>query len=202
MIRLALPNKGRLANATLELLDEAGLGAPRAERSLSSMIGEGIQAIFVRAWDIPEFVADGATDAGVTEWDIVLESTRPIKSALDLGFGECRLVVAAREESEINSVDDVPSATRIATAFPRLAADFFARAYKSVEIVPGSGATESGSHLYRLDSPWERTSRDRDGPKRLPRDWSCEIPTCQPPARSRTSGSHSNRSSARAGCAI
>lgn len=158
MIRLALPNKGRLANATLELLDEAGLGAPRAERSLSSMIGEGIQAIFVRACDIPEFVADGAADAGVTGWDLVLESARPVRCALDLDFGKCRLVVAACEESKINSIDDVPSGTRIATAFPRLAADFFARAYKPVEIVPVSGATESAPRLGIADAIVDLTS--------------------------------------------
>lgn len=158
MIRLALPNKGRLADATLELLDEAGLGVARADRALTSMIGDGIQAIFVRARDIPEFVADGAADAGVTGWDIVLESARPVRSELDLGFGECRLVVAACEESDITSVDAIPPGTRIATAFPRLAADFFTRAYKPVEIVPVSGATESAPRLGIADAIVDLTS--------------------------------------------
>ncbi len=158
MIRLALPNKGRLADATLELLDEAGLGASRPERALSTMIGDDIEAIFVRAQDIPEFVADGAADAGVTGWDLVLESARPIECALDLGFGECRLVVAAREESRITSIEEIPPGTRIATAFPRLAADFFARARKAVELVPVSGATESAPRLGIADAIVDLTS--------------------------------------------
>lgn len=106
MFRLALPNKGRLADATLELLDEAGLGAERPERALSAMIGD----------------------------------------------------VAAREESKITSIEEIPPGTRIAIAFPRLAADFFARARKDVEMVPVSGATESAPRLGIADAIVDLTS--------------------------------------------
>jgi ATP phosphoribosyltransferase len=50
------------------------------ERALTASLGGEFEAIFVRAQDIPEFVADGAADAGVTGWDLVCESERPLDS--------------------------------------------------------------------------------------------------------------------------
>jgi hypothetical protein len=67
VLRIALPNKGRLADDARELFADAGLPAKaRGERALTASLGGEFEAIFVRAQDIPEFVADGAADAGVT----------------------------------------------------------------------------------------------------------------------------------------
>ena len=97
MLRLAIPNKGRLNEDTRSLLSDAGLAVRAAsDRALVASLGGEFEAIFVRAQDIPEFVADGAADAGITGWDLVRESERPVESRLDLGFGRCRLVVAAK----------------------------------------------------------------------------------------------------------
>src|SRR5258708_27866267 len=75
MLRLALPNKGRLPEDTRDLFADPGLTLEtRGERARSASLGGEFEAIFVRAQDIPEFVADGAADAGVTGWDIVCES--------------------------------------------------------------------------------------------------------------------------------
>src|SRR5512132_2476493 len=98
MLKIALPNKGRLSEEVRELFNDAGLPVKvRGERALVASLGGEFEAIFVRAQDIPEFVADGAADAGVTGWDLVRESERPLEQLLDLEFGRCRLVVAARE---------------------------------------------------------------------------------------------------------
>ena len=97
MLRIALPNKGRLSDDTRELFADAGLEVrSRGDRALTASLGGEFEAIFVRAQDIPEFVADGAADAGVTGWDLVAESGRPLDMLLDLEFGVCRIVVAAR----------------------------------------------------------------------------------------------------------
>src|SRR5215217_3911326 len=99
MLKIALPNKGRLAEDTRELFADAGLDVrARGERALTASLGGEFEGLFVRAQDIPEFVADGAADAGVTGWDLVCESERPLDALLDLGFGRCRIVVAARED--------------------------------------------------------------------------------------------------------
>ncbi len=143
MLKIALPNKGRLADDTRELFGDAGLPVlTKGERALTASLGGEFEALFVRAQDIPEFVADGVADVGVTGWDLVCESARPLERRLDLGFGECRLIAAAREDSVITSLDDIASGSRIATSFPNVTRDFFHSRNQQIEIVPISGAAE------------------------------------------------------------
>jgi ATP phosphoribosyltransferase len=156
MLKIALPNKGRLTDDVRTLFADAGLELRAVgERALVASLGGDFEAIFVRAQDIPEFVADGAADAGVTGWDLVRESERALDSVLDLEFGRCRLVVAAREESGIESLDDIVSdengGPRVATAFPRTTERFFADACRPITIVPVSGAAEIAPHLGIAD---------------------------------------------------
>ncbi len=162
MLRIALPNKGRLSEDTRELFNDAGLEVrSSSERSLTASLGGEFEAIFVRAQDIPEFVADGAADVGVTGWDLVSESERPLVSHLDLGFGRCRLVVAAKDDAGITSIDQIGSAekpARVATVFPRIAKRFFAERGRPVEIVPVSGAAEIAPHLGIADVVVDLTS--------------------------------------------
>jgi len=84
MLRIALPNKGRLADEARALFAEAGLGVRAlGDRALTASLGGEFQALFVRAQDVAEFVADGAADAGVTGWDLVAESDRALETLLD-----------------------------------------------------------------------------------------------------------------------
>jgi ATP phosphoribosyltransferase len=159
MLRLALPNKGRLSDDTRELLRDAGLDLRFAgERALVATLGEAFEAIFVRAQDIAEFVADGAADAGVTGLDLVTESGRDLVELLDLEFGRCRIVVAAREESSVRALADLHGAPRVATVFPRISERFFAEHRCAVSIVPVSGATEVAPHLGIADVVVDLTS--------------------------------------------
>lgn len=152
MLRIALPNKGRLADDARDLFRDAGLDVRiSGDRALTASLGELFEAIFVRAQDIPELLADGAADAGVTGWDLVLESGRSLDCLADLGFGRCRLALAATDASGIVSIDDLPRGARIATSFPRITARYFADAGREVEIVPMSGATEVAPHLGIAD---------------------------------------------------
>src|SRR5205809_7263442 len=122
MLKIALPNKGRLADDTRELFGDAGLPVlTKGDRALSASLGDEFEALFVRAQDIPEFVADGAADVGVTGLDLVRESGRELECLLDLGFGRCRLVLAAHDERGATSAGALVPGTRVATSFPRLA---------------------------------------------------------------------------------
>jgi ATP phosphoribosyltransferase len=162
MLRIALPNKGRLSEDTRELFNDAGLEVrSSSERALTASLGGEFEAIFVRAQDIPEFVADGAADVGVTGWDLVNESGRPLTSHLDLGFGKCRLVVAAREESGIRQLSDMaasPQRIRVATVFPNITRRFFEQAGVPADVVPVSGAAEIAPHLGIADVVVDLTS--------------------------------------------
>lgn len=152
MIRIALPNKGRLAEGARELLERAGLEFQmRGERALQASLGGDFLALFVRAKDIPEFVADGAAHLGITGRDLTEEADRAVEVLLDLGFGRCRLAVAARDDGPIRELTDVPADARVATSFPRLAQRCFESVGKSVTIVPVSGAAETAPHLGVAD---------------------------------------------------
>jgi ATP phosphoribosyltransferase len=152
MLRIALPNKGRLSEDARDLFNQAGLEVRvSGDRALSASLGGEFEAIFVRAQDVPEFVADGAADAGITGFDIASESERDLPSLLDLEFGRCRLVVAAREDSPAQSVSDMTTGARVATVFPKTTRRFFESLQKSIQIVPMSGAAEIAPHLGIAD---------------------------------------------------
>ncbi len=163
MLRIALPNKGRLSDDARELFADAGLEVrARGDRALTASLGGEFEAIFVRAQDIPEFVADGAADAGVTGADLVRESGRALRDLIDLGFGRCRIVVAATDDRGITTLADIATAhdgaPRVATVFPRITREFFAEAGIAIDIVPVSGACEIAPHLGIADIIVDLTS--------------------------------------------
>jgi len=152
MLRIALPNKGRLAEDVRGVFGDAGLEIrARGERALTASLGGEFEAIFVRSQDIPELVADGVADAGVTGWDLVCESGRPVDVRLDLEFGRCRLVLAVKEDGHVERVEQLPAGVRVATVFPRLARQFFAERGLAAEVIPVSGAAEVAPHLGIAD---------------------------------------------------
>jgi ATP phosphoribosyltransferase len=158
-IRVALPNKGRLSEQALGLFEQAGLRpAFQADRALVASLGNDFQAIFVRTQDIPEYVADGAAELGVTGADRVAESGRDVTDVLDLGFGRCRLVVAAKDESSVESARELPAGTRVATSFPRCATRYFESLGIPIQIAAVSGATEIAPHLGVADVIVDLTS--------------------------------------------
>ncbi|HEV8361822.1 MAG TPA: ATP phosphoribosyltransferase, partial [Candidatus Thermoplasmatota archaeon] len=148
-VRIALPNKGRLAEQAASLLRQAGvLLEPVDERRLfATAAREEFLLMFVRAADIPEFVQDGVADGGITGHDIVRESRRDLEQLMDLRFGKCELVLAVPEDSAVRGVADVPKGARVATVFPNLTREFFAAHQKDVTIVEVSGATEVTPHI-------------------------------------------------------
>jgi ATP phosphoribosyltransferase len=168
MLRIALPNKGRLAEDARELFTDAGLEVRvRGDRALTASLGGEFEAIFVRAQDIPEFVADGAADAGVTGWDLVCESGRRLDALLDLGFGRCRVVLAAKEDARVRTVEELDAfddgngsggAVRVATVFPGITRRFFEERGRAVTLVPISGAVEIAPHLGIADVIVDLTS--------------------------------------------
>lgn len=159
MLRIALPNKGRLAEETRELFEQAGLEVRAlSERALTASLGGEFEALFVRAQDVAEFVADGAADAGITGYDLVAESGRTLEERLDLGFGRCRLVAAVREDSPARTLDDLAPGARVATVFPRVTEAFCSGRGQRITLVPMSGAVEIAPHLGIADVIVDLTS--------------------------------------------
>ncbi|MDG5758429.1 ATP phosphoribosyltransferase [Natronococcus sp. A-GB1] len=159
-MRIAVPNKGRLHEPTIDLLERAGLHLENgAERKLyADTVDPDVSVLFARAADIPEYVADGAAEMGVTGYDQVREAgVDTVAELLDLEFGRCRLVLAAPEDGEIEAVADLAGKT-VATEFPNITREFFADAGVEPDIVEVSGATELTPHVEMADAIVDITS--------------------------------------------
>jgi len=151
-LRIALPNKGRLAEPAIGLLRDAGIEVELGERRLSALARNvDIELLFVRTSDITEYVRDGLVDLGLTGQDLVAEFGDGLAPLLDLGFGTCSLVLAVPVHGEIESVEALAGA-RIATTFPKLTRDFLARHAVDAQVIEVTGAVEVTPQLGMADA--------------------------------------------------
>lgn len=143
MVKIAVP-KGHLEEPTVSLLEDSGIGIVNREaRQLFARTRDPeVELVFVRAQDIPDLVAKGAVDLGVTGHDLVEESGSDVVELLDLGYGLARIIVATHEKSGIKKSEDAKPGMRVATEFPRLAKRYFLEKGVKVEIVRVTGAAE------------------------------------------------------------
>lgn len=153
MIKIAVPNKGRLHEPTIKLLDRSGINITNlGDRKLfANTLDPEIQILFIRANDIPQFVNNGVADLGITGKDMVFEYNDDVELLLDLDYGKARLIVASPENSPIRSVSDVKDGTKVATEFPNLTKKFFEENGKHIKIVKVSGATEIAPQIGVAD---------------------------------------------------
>jgi len=159
-IRIALPSKGRISSPAINLLEKAGIGlTDNANRKLfSGTFDPEINVMFTRAADIPEYVADGAADMGITGRDLVKEKNAQVTELEDLKFGATRLVIAAPEDSNIKTVDDLDKIKTIATEFPNMTAEYFEEKGLKTKILPLTGATEVAPLIGVADAISDLTS--------------------------------------------
>jgi ATP phosphoribosyltransferase len=151
-MRLALPNKGRLAEPAVALLRDAGLDFEMAERRLTASARNfPLEILFVRTDDIAEYVADGLVDLGITGRDLVAERGNGLESILDMGFGACSLVLAVPRASAARQPTDL-AGCRIATSFPQLTQAFLAEQGIEARVVEVHGAVEVTPQLGVSDA--------------------------------------------------
>ncbi|HEV8054143.1 MAG: ATP phosphoribosyltransferase [Chloroflexi bacterium] len=151
-LRLAVPNKGRLAEPAIDLLHSAGLEFELSERRLSAAVRNAdIELLFVRTDDIAEYVADGLVELGLTGADLVAEHGGELHTVLPLGFGACSLVLAVPRDGELATAMDL-AGRRIATSFPRVTAAYLASAGVEAQVVEVRGAVEVTPQLGVADA--------------------------------------------------
>ena len=107
--------------------------------------------MLVRAADIPEYVQDGVVDCGVTGADLVRESGAEVDELLALGFGACTLEAAVPTESWAAGLEDLDG-LRVATVYPRLAAQLLGERGVEVELVHVTGSVEVAPRLGLADA--------------------------------------------------
>jgi ATP phosphoribosyltransferase len=154
IVRLALPNKGRIAAPVMELVEKSGLHLPDTggeRRLITRTLDPHVEILFARPADIPEYVATGAADLGITGRDMVIERGSDVKDLLDLQSGRAKIVCAVREDADIRSVSELEGA-KVATEFPAITRDFFKKQGISVNVVLVGGACEVTPYLGIADA--------------------------------------------------
>lgn len=141
MLNVALP-KGRLGEKVYGMFDSAGYGVPSVlgdSRRLTFEDAEkGVRYFWVKPSDVAIYVEHGAADIGVAGKDILLEYEPDVYELCDLDCGRCRIAVAARRDFE----DDGVSTLRVATKFPKIAADHYASLGRNIDIIELNGSIE------------------------------------------------------------
>ena len=159
-IRIALPSKGRISDPAVKLLGKAGIGVKdTANRKLfSETYDDEISVMFTRAADIPEFVADGAADIGMTGLDLIEENSASVEILEDLNFGSAKLVLAVPEDSSIEKLSDIVDGALVATEFPNLTKKYLKSNKINAKIVELSGSTEIAPFIGVADIIADLTS--------------------------------------------
>lgn len=159
-LKIALPSKGRISDPAVKLLEKAGIGIKdTANRKLfSETYDEDTSVMFTRAADIPEFVADGAADLGITGLDLIEEKEADVEILEDLNFGSAKLVLAVPEDSRINNILDIDDGAIVATEFPNLTKKYLENKGINVKIVELSGSTEIAPFIGVADIVADLTS--------------------------------------------
>ena len=159
-IKIAIPSKGRISEPSIGILEKAGLGLidKNNRKLISKTFNENIEVMFARASDIPEFVNDGVADMGITGVDLIKENEADVCELLDLRFGKTKLVLAAPEDSGIDSVGDIREDMKIATEFPVLTEKYLKENDLDLKIVKLSGSTEAAPFIGIADLITDLTS--------------------------------------------
>ena len=140
--------KGRLANKTMELLEEIGITCEEMKDKDSRkliFVNEDLKLKFFLAKgpDVPTYVEYGAADIGVVGKDTILEENRCVYEVLDLGYGKCRMCVCGPESArELLKHHEM---IRVASKYPNIAKDYFYnKKHQTVDIIKLNGSVELG----------------------------------------------------------
>lgn len=150
-LKIAVQKNGRLSEKSLELLKNCGIKLQNGERVLKSEASNfPIEVLFLRDDDIPQYVEQGIADLGILGQNEVWEQQKSVDELKTLGFAGCKLSLAIPREMIYNGKQFFEG-KRIATSYPNILSNFFAKENisvviekigGSVEIAPGIGLAD------------------------------------------------------------
>lgn len=150
MLKIAL-TKGRLEKSTVALFEKMGLDVSAFEnkgRKLILPVGDDITVVLAKAPDVITYVEHGVCDIGVVGKDTIFERGGAFYEVLDLGFGKCRFALAVPEGADFYDGYDVK---RLASKYPHVTRDYFARKGMDVDIIKIKGSVELAPLLGLVD---------------------------------------------------
>ena len=159
-VKIAVQKSGRLTERTMQLLSRCGLEIRKSKDQLFCY-GENmpIDLLLVRDDDIPGLVGEDVCDLGIAGLNIIEErrlngtfpdGAAPFHERRRLGFGQCRLSLAA-PESQAWAGPEALAGKRIATSYPALTRDYLAGNGVDAEVVYFSGAVEIAPRLGKAE---------------------------------------------------
>lgn len=141
MLTVALP-KGRLGDKVYIRLKNAGYVCEDMTGESRKLVFENVEAgvryLLVKPSDVSVYVERGAADVGIVGKDILCESEARVYELLDLGFGKCRMAVAAKK----GFVDNPNRPLRVATKFVNIANKHYSEKGRNIDIIPLHGSIE------------------------------------------------------------
>ena len=141
MLNVALP-KGRLGEKVYAMFEKAGFECPSIKENNRKLIFENaekqVRYFWVKPSDVAIYVERGAADVGVVGRDILLEYEPDVYELLDLGFGVCRLAVAAKAGWQ----EDLSLPLRVATKYPNVAKAYYDGLSRRIELIKLNGSIE------------------------------------------------------------
>lgn len=149
-LRIAIA-KGALFDGAKDYLGKKGFDLENVDKrklilpvkSSKNKDFDEIEILMVRGHDVPTYVDHGAADLGIVGYDVILDSQTNVFQLEDLDYGHCRLCVCAKKGA-YRSIAEMPAYTRVATTFPKITRDFFAKKGLEVEIINLYGSVELG----------------------------------------------------------
>jgi len=142
-LTIAVP-RGALLGGSLDALDRASIDTSEIRSNDRKLLFADIGVVTMRPSDVPTYVEAGAADVGITGKDVLMENPeRQIFELADLGFGECQMVVASEEGPDKAAAALARlGVMRIATKYPRIAAEYFEQSGRQAEMVTVNGSVE------------------------------------------------------------
>ncbi len=151
MLRVAVPNKGSLADSAIAILKEAGYRQRVDARDLVLFDPENnVEFYYLRPRDIAIYVGSGELEAGITGRDLLIDSGASAEEILNLGFGGSTFRFAGSADQDWK-VSDL-AGKRIATAYPGLVEAHLTELKISAQVVRLDGAVESSVRLGVADA--------------------------------------------------
>ena len=147
--------KGRLANKTMELLEQIGISCEEMKDKDSRkliFVNEELKLKFFlsKGPDVPTYVEYGAADIGVVGRDTIMEENRNVYEVLDLGFGKCRMCVCGPASAADLLLHH--ERIRVASKYPRIAREYFyEKKHQTVDIIKLNGSVELGPIVNLTD---------------------------------------------------
>lgn len=158
MLRIAIQAKGRLNEASMALLADAGIGTASGSRKLIAHAkGFPMDVLYLRDDDIPQAVAMGVADIGIVGLNEVAEKDEDVNVAMKLGFGACRISLAVPKAVNYTGVEWF-NKRRIATSYPNILRRFIQEKGIEAEIHEIAGSVEVAPAVGMADAIFDIVS--------------------------------------------